>query len=102
MAKAQLSDIERFERKMKNLEAGVPYVYYTGRDLGFARGYRPDVDYFARFCWACCNLGYAALFQRRNRDRPTEFEYIVVLHERLGMRKDGNGRFQEAQRVAGY
>lgn len=102
MGKEQLSDVEKFERRMKNLEPGKAHAYYSGRDLGFTRAFRQDVDYIARFCWACHELGYAQLFQRRNKDRPGEFDYLIVLNDKLGMRKDGNGRFQEAQRVAGY
>lgn len=87
---------------MKNLEPGVQYVYFTGLDLAFTRTWRKDVDYFAKFCWACYELGYGQIFKKRNNDNPTTFDYVVVLHSKLGMRKDGNGRFQEAQRMAGY
>lgn len=102
MAKVQLTEYETFERKMKNLEPNVQYIYFTGVDLSTTREWRPELDRMARFVRACFDLGYGQLFKRRNKDRPREFDYIVVLHEKLGMRKDGNGRFQEAERVAGY
>jgi hypothetical protein len=91
---------QKFERKMKNLEPGVRYVYWTGRDLGFTRIWNQEVDRVAKFAYAVYRLGYGELFQKRNKDRPGEFDYIVVLHYRLGTRKDGNGRFQEAERVS--
>jgi hypothetical protein len=101
-ARGALTEYERFEKKMKNLEANVPYVYFTGETIGFTRMFRPDVDRMAKFVRACHDLGYAQMFQRRNRDEPGQFDYIIVLHEKLGMRVDGNGRFQEAERVSGY
>lgn len=100
MRKGALTEYERFEKKMKNLEANTPYVYFTGASLGFTRGWRPDVDRMAKFVRAAFDLGYCQLFQRRNKDNPGEFDHLIVLHEKLGMRVDGNGRFQEAERVA--
>lgn len=98
--KKVLTETEKFERKLKNLEPNTPYTYFTGESIGFTRVWRKDVDYMARFARACFDLGYAQIFQRRNRDNPTEFDHVIVLHEKLGLRVDGNGRFQEAQRVA--
>lgn len=95
----QLTEYQRFEKKMKNLEAGVPYTYFTGEHIAHTRAFRQDVDRIASFVRACFDLGYAQLFQRRNKDQPRQFDHIIVLHEKLGMRKDGNGRFQEAERV---
>lgn len=93
----ELSEYQKFERKMKNLEPNVQFVYFTG-DLAHARTWRLDVDLMAKFVRAAHDLGYAQMFQRRNREGA--FEYVVVLHEKLGMRVDGNGRFQEAERIA--
>lgn len=98
-AKGALTEYQRFEKKMKNLEANVRYVYFTG-DLARTRAFRQDVDAMARFVRACFDLGYAELFQTRNKDNPAVFDHVIVLHEKLGMRMDGNGRFQEAERVA--
>lgn len=95
----ELSEYQRFEKKMKNLEPNVRYVYFTG-NLGHVRLFRDEVDRIARFARACYDLGYAQLFQTRNRDTG-ELDHVIVLHEKLGMRKDGNGRFQEADRVSG-
>jgi len=100
MGQAKGTELERFERKLKNLEPNTPYVYWSGESIGFTRSFRKDVDYMARFARACLELGYGQIFQKRNRDNPTHFDHVIVLHERLGLRKDGNGRFQEAQRVA--
>lgn len=97
MSKPALSEYQRFERKMKNLEANVPYVYFTG-ELSRARTFRDDVERMAKFVRAVHELDYGRAFQRRNREGV--FEYLVVLHEKLGMRVDGNGRFQEAERIA--
>lgn len=100
MAKgAQLSEYQKFERKMKNLEPNVRYTYFTG-NLAHTRAFRLDVDRIARFARACFDLGYAQLFQVRNKDNPAVFDHVIILHEKLGMRVDGNGRFQEAERVS--
>lgn len=99
MHKGALTEYERFEKKVKNLEPNVRYVYFTGASLAFTRQFRPDVDRIARFVRACLDLGYAQLFQKRNKDKPEQFDHFIVLHEKLGMRVDGNGRFQEAERV---
>lgn len=100
MAKGALTEYERFERKMKNLEPNVQHVYFTGENIAFTRMWRPEVNRMASFVRAAFDLGYAQLFQRRNRDEPTHWDYIIVLREKLGMRADGNGRFQEAERVS--
>jgi hypothetical protein len=99
MAKGETA-LQTFVRKMKNLEPNTPYVYFTGESLAFTRTWRQDVDFMGKFARACLDLGYGQLFQRRNQHNPKQFDHIIVLHEKLGMRKDGNGRYQEAERLA--
>lgn len=88
---------EKFKKKMRNLEPGVRYVYHTGR-LDHSRQFQEQLDRIGRFCRAVYSLGHGELFQKRNNEGL--IEYVIVLHRKIGMRKDGTGYIQEAERIA--
>lgn len=91
---------EEFVKKVKRLEPGEPFIYFAGGDLAATRRAFPKIDKIARFVRACYELEYGELFQYRVNSGTTH--YTLVLRVKLGMRKDGNGRFQEAERMAAY
>lgn len=84
-----------FEKVMLKAKPGQHIRYHRGH-LAASRETWHEVDKTARFVQALAEIGVARLYQKRV---DGEMEYYVVLTERLRVRKDGQGTYQEANRL---
>jgi hypothetical protein len=92
-----MTTLAEFKKKVKHLTPGAALVYHTG-ELTRDRERSDLVNKVAAFALAVDDCGFGAVFQRRLG--PGSYEYQVRVFKRLGMRRDQNGSFQDAERVA--
>lgn len=89
-------NINEFSKKLRNLEPGRKITYHSGM-LSSDRGQCDVVNTIAGMALAVAELGCGTVFQRRVARNV--FDYEVRVFKRLGLRQDGNGMFQEVQRL---
>lgn len=89
-------NIKDFNKKLRNLEPGRKLVYHTG-NLAVDRYQDDEVNLIGALASAVAELDVGAIFQRRVSRNL--FDYEVRVFRRLGLREDGNGAYQEVQRL---
>lgn len=91
--------IDDFKKKLRNLEPGRVLTYHMG-NLAQDRENNEVVNKIASLALSVDELGYGTVFQQRVPFMRSAFHYQVRVFRNLGMRIDGNGSFQEIERVA--
>lgn len=86
-----------FKKRVRHLTPGKGLVYHQG-NLALDRMGDDTLNKVAAFALAVDDCGFGAIFQRVLS--PGVAEYSLRVFKRLGMRRDENGSFQEAERVA--
>jgi hypothetical protein len=90
-------EMKDFNKKLRNLEPGRKLVYHTG-NLAVDRIQDDELNMIGALALAVAELNVGAVFQKRITARI--FDYEVRVFRRLGLRVDGNGAYQEVQRLA--
>ena len=86
---------EAFKALLLKAKPGQHIRYHRGL-LAEAAAHFPEVRKTAAFIRSLTEIGVARIYQKRE---DGEMNYYVVLSERLKVRKDGQGSFQEATRL---
>lgn len=94
-----ITTVADFKKKLRNLESGRELVYHIG-ELAVDREDNEALNQVAAIALAVDDIGAGAVFQRKVPGRRG-YDYVVRVFRRLGLRKDGNGAYQEAVRVSG-
>jgi hypothetical protein len=81
---------------MRKAKPGKPVLYHHGLLID-DRQTDKQLDLIAKYVMVLWGLDVARPYQVRNGDHC---DYFVVLTERLRVRKDEQGTFQEAERLA--
>lgn len=87
-------DFKLFKETMRKAKPGHPVLYHHG--LLIDDRVNPELDQIAKYVMVLWGMDVARLYQKRNGDGS---DYFVVLTQRLRVRKDEQGTFQEAERL---
>jgi hypothetical protein len=88
-------DYKQFQQQMRKAKPGQHVKYHHGLLIDDRQTDR-QLDLIAKYVMVLWGLDVARLYQKRNGDHC---DYFVVLTERLRIRKDEQGTFQEAERL---
>ena len=89
-------NFDQFKKVMLAAHPGQHISYYVGVNLAEMRQFDEELNKIAQYVMALCALGVARSYQKREGDF---ISYYVVLTEKLTIRRDQQGTFQEADRI---